>query len=445
MIKKLINFLTLVFLLVLCINGLFVYPSADDFSYFVRQNTHGFWAFQKWHYYNWGGRYLPNMILGSFGYEGWGLLVYRAVGLLMILGLYFSIVLFVKKLLARQAPFFLTNLLFLTYCFSLFSLSQAFYWLPGSITYTLSLILSLLSWSTLDQIRKLPYFFFNVVIVILLNGTNEISMLFYNISLFLFLLFSMIKNKKVNFPVSILFCLSVGCMLFSILAPGNTVRTLAENKPHNHDFIYSISRALYRMGTFTAEKLFIFLLLGPILLKELKLDLLKINIGSVPSWIPTVACIFFPFAILCIGIFPSYYATGRIPPERTVNTISFYSLIAVIFSVGFYKANVVIEQPKKSPLINLLSIAILLFIGLYPNDLRSNVFDLFSGRSNQFNKEMKQRIAYLENTPARDVAIKKISVLPNTLLFKDISSDPKSFFNIYYAKYFNKNTIYIEE
>ena len=62
MIKKTFNLLTFVTLCVLIINSFFIYPSADDYSYFVKQKSYGFCAFQEWHYFNWGGRYIANMI-----------------------------------------------------------------------------------------------------------------------------------------------------------------------------------------------------------------------------------------------------------------------------------------------------------------------------------------------------------------------------------------------
>lgn len=446
MIKKLINILGPLALIIICINAFFIYPSADDYSYFVKQNSYGFWEFQKWHYLNWGGRYIPNIILGSFDFDGVGLYYYRAIAVIITLSLYFSLLVFIRKIQGKENAFFITNLAFLAYCFSLYSLSQEFYWMPGSITYTLSLILSLLSWYILDKTKNFGYFILSVILVVILNGTNEISMLFYNGSLILFLIFDYLKNKKFNFPVFALFIISFGCMLASILAPGNSVRTLSENNENTHDLIFSLSRAVFRTGTFTAERLFILLIFGIILIKELNASKFKIELTFIPKWVLKTACFIFPFAILCFGIFPSYYATGRIPPERTVNTIAFFFLISIIVSIGIYKANFNLNlKTSSSSALSYVPIALVLVIALYPNDLRSNIYDLFSGRSAQFEKEMTERDVYIKNNPNQDVVVKKISVLPNTLLFKDISNDPHTFFNYYYAKFYNKKTVTVNE
>ena len=446
MIKKLINFLSLFALAVLVVNALFIYPSADDFSYFVKQTDYGFWAFQEWHYFNWGGRYIPNMILGSFDFNGAGLYWYRLIVMAVIIGLYFSLYGFTKRILQPKDAFFTSNLIFLAYCFSLYSLSQEFYWMPGSITYTLSLILCLVCWTILEKSKNPVYFFINVLIIVVLNGTNEISTLFYNGSLLLYLCFQFIQTKKINIPVFMLFVVSVGCMLASILAPGNSVRTLSENNPNTHDLVFSLSRAVFRTGFFLAERLFIFLILGLILFHQLQKRYLKINLTNVPKGILKVLCIIFPFAVLCFGIFPSYYATGRIPPERTVNTIAFFFMIAIIFSIQFYKDTFTTSKKLQwQPIFNYVPLLLVVLLAVYPNDLRSNIYDLFSGRSMEFEKEMRARDEYLKSTPDAVVTVKKISALPNTLLFKDISEDPNTFFNHYFARFYNKKSVSVHE
>lgn len=446
MIKKLINFLSLFALAVLVVNALFIYPSADDFSYFVKQRDYGFWAFQEWHYFNWGGRYIPNMILGSFDFNGAGLYYYRLIAMVVIFGLYFSLYGFTKRILQPKDPFFTSNLMFLAYCFSLYSLSQEFYWMPGSITYTLSLILCLVCWTILEKSKNPVYFFINVLIIVVLNGTNEISTLFFNGSLFLYLFFQFIQTKKINIPIFMLFVVSVGCVLVSILAPGNSVRTLSENNPNTHNLVFSLSRVVFRTGFFLAERLFIFLILALILFHQLQKRNLKINLPNVPKGILKVLCIIFPFAVLCFGIFPSYYATGRIPPERTVNTIAFFFMIAIILSIQLYKDNFnTSEKLQWQPILNYVPVLLVLILVVYPNDLRSNIYDLFSGRSIQFEKEMRTRDEYLKSTPDAVVTVKKISVLPNTLLFKDISEDPNTFFNHYFARFYNKKSVSVHE
>lgn len=445
MIKKIINYCSIIAVLVIVTNAFFIVPSADDYSYFVKQNDYGFWKFQQWHYLNWGGRYIPNIVLGSFDYNGYGLYVYRMIAIVIILGLYLSLLLFVKKIIQPKSPLLFANVLFVGYCFSLYSISQEFYWMPGSITYTLSLILCLLSWTIIEKSNKIPYLILLIVMAIVINGTNEITMLLYNASIVGYLILKFIKTKKINYSVGLLLIISTSCMSASILAPGNTVRTLSETNPNTHNFTFSIVRALYRTLTFTLEKFFIFIFIALYLGTQLRERNLKIIKSKIHPWLLIVICVIFPFSVLCFGIFPSYYATGRIPPERTVNTIVFFFMIAIIFSLQVYKDHTSIVFNEKSTGFRLLPIGILLIIAIYPNELRSNFIDLFSGRSIQFAREMQKREEYIKSEKSDDIVVERNTTLPNTLLFKDISGDKDSFFNHYYARFYHKKSIIVNE
>ncbi len=441
MINKTINFIAYFALAVVIINAFFIYPSADDYVYYVRQETYGFWAFQKWHYLQWGGRYVPNALLGIFNFEDNGIYLYRIVAVLIIAGFYSSLRFFIKNVVKAENTALVTNLIFISYCFSLYSISQEFYWMPGSITYTLSLMLCLLSWTLLAKSHNNSILFLNVLIIIILNGTNEISILFYNASLAMILIFKTITERSLNKRILFLFLISVSCMLISIMAPGNTVRTLSEVNKSTHDILFSVSRAAYRTFFFLAERLFIFVILGIFLYKELSAGFLRVRIPFIRKTLLKILTLIFPIAILFLGILPSYYATGKIPPERTVNTISFFFLIAVVFSVMFYLDNFSENRNRTLKPKLYIPVIIVLLIGFYPNDLRNNIYDLFSGRSAQFAKEMQMRLEYLKTTDEQNVRVKKIKVLPNTLLFRDISNNSDSFFNRYYAKFYKKKSV----
>jgi hypothetical protein len=318
--------------------------------------------------------------------------------------------------------------------------------MPGSITYTLSLALCLLTWTLLDRCEKIFILVLNILLVFVLNGTNEISMLFYNGSILGYLAFRFWQNKKINFPVLFLFIISFGCMLLAILAPGNTVRTLSETNNNTHQLVYSATRSVYRAFTFTAEKFFIYILIAFLVYPQLTKRNLKILNSQISNRWLIVFCVLFPAFILCFGIFPSYFATGRIPPERTVNTISFFFLIAILFSLQFYKDNNTEKVLFKFNFATAnLPIIFGLIIFIYPNELRNNLFDLLSGKSIQFAKEMNERENFLRTTKEQNIILKKNSTLPNTLLFKDITGDKDNFFNHYYTRFFNKKSIIVHE
>lgn len=444
--KKIIVFIAAFCVLCFVINSFYTFPSADDFSYFVGQEKLGFLKFQKWHFLNWGGRYLPNMALGIFSFDGNGLYVYRAFAALIILTLALGFYQLSNAFFEKENAFYIASFLFISYSFSFYSIAQEFYWMPGSVTYTLGITLSLFIWSFIKKLENNLVFIFSLIAVIILNGTNEVTMIFFNISLILFSVFQLLKAEPIAKRVYILISLSIICMAFSILAPGNTVRSLSINNPNTHQLFYTISRALNRSIIFLYEKFFIFFITGFIIYNIVTVKNLKLKISQSFPNIIKILTIIFPFAILCTSVALTYFATGRIPPERTANTIAFYFLIALIFSLMFYKAN--FTEPNLSsnkvfsPLLHLFFIVLLMF---YPNELRANIVDLFTGKSRQFTIEMKERDAFIKSSSAQVIHVKKISVLPITIFFKDISSNPNNFINNSYAAYYHKKSITVNE
>lgn len=447
MMKKIFSYFTYFALLIVLINVCYIYPSMDDFSYYVRSHDRGFWTFQKWHYFNWGGRYMPNAFLGYFNFGDSGIYLYRTIAAVIIIGFYFALQLFIKKVIQVKDSHFIANITFLSYLFSLFSISQAFYWMPGSITYTFGITLCLLSWALLKS-KNSFFFLLNILFIAILNGTNELTSLFFNGSLFILLIFEWMKYRKINFRILILLMISVIFMCICILAPGNTVRTLSETNENTRDFIFSASRAIFRTFDFLTDRFYIFILLGIFLFKEIIADSkFKIDFTGINQKLVKIFIFLFPFVVLFFGIIPSYYATGRIPPERTVNVISFYFLIAVLFSIKFYKANFEIRTQflRNSKIVTAIPLLIIGLVVIFPNELQRNGYDLFSGRSNNFSNEMQDRINYFKSTPQKDIRVKKLTSYPNTLLFRDISTDPGNFFNKYYSRFYNKNTIARDE
>ena len=155
------------------VNTFFIYPSADDFSYYTSAKELGFGEFQKWHYMNWGGRYIPNAVLGSFSFDGAGIWYYRVIAISIILGLFFSFMVFVKNVLnplKMADKLYISCVLFIGYTLSLYSIAQQFYWMPGSITYTLSCIICLLVWSFFHKTNNWYSFFPLLFAIFIING-----------------------------------------------------------------------------------------------------------------------------------------------------------------------------------------------------------------------------------------------------------------------------------
>lgn len=446
--RNIFTSISILSILCISINAFFIYPSADDYSYYVSVNEKGFWNFQEWHYLNWGGRYIPNALLGSFSFDGYGIGVYRAIAIGVVIGLFSSIVVFVRKvfkLTEWYATIYTSSILFLGYTLSLYSISQQFYWLPGSLTYTFSCIISLLVWSFLKEIdfkSFIPIF----IGVFIINGTNEISILLFNFSLILLALYHWIQNKKLS-PLfyGIMLCSFVFGAI-SILAPGNTVRAESIDYPNTKNLIFSISRTINRSIILILEHLYnvLFIIIALIPLLD-KLPQLKINIPHKIRPFIQWGILLFPLGVLFLGVFPNYWATGRIPPQRTINTATFFFMMAGIFSLIMYHSNFRINDKIVSYL-KQRNIGVWLMLGaflLLPNYLKLSIQDLFTGKSYQFSQQMKARIEFVENSSEDELEVEEI-VYPS-IAFKELSEDKNYYYNQAYAKYYKKKSIILKK
>lgn len=437
-------------ILIMMANALFIFPSADDYSYYLGQQQRSFVEFQKWHYNNWGGRYIPNMILGSFSFEGLGLWLYRFLSVSMILGLYTSIFIFVKRVLKITDSFlhqsYITCILFITYTLSLYSISQQFYWLSGSITYNLGIIFCLLSWSYFDIACKNLLSLLGVIIsVFILNGTNEIVMLLFNISLVIYIFYALIIKKNIHPIIYAIIIFSFICCLIALLAPGNTIRSESAGFINTKNPIFTISRAVFRSSVFLWEHFYtvIFALLAIYPYLDRTSSRFQIAIPNhLILWVKW-GIVLFPFIILFIGTAPSYWATGRIPPQRTANVISFFFFCASIFSLLFYRSNFSAPKINEKVLMS-IPLMILLTLLLLPNFMIMNIKDFVTGKTYEYNQKMKERIIFLKNTPKENVEVQSIPI-PKGIIFGDLEEDSTHFHNKAVAEYYGKKSIVLKK
>ena len=409
LLKRIFIIISLLCVLFMIVNAFFIYPSADDFSYYTSAKELGFGEFQKWHYMNWGGRYIPNAVLGSFSFDGAGIWYYRVIAISIILGLFFSFMVFVKNVLnpLKMADKLYTScVLFIGYTLSLYSIAQQFYWMPGSITYTLSCIIWLLVWSFFHKTNNW-YSFFPLLFAI-------------------FIINVFMKRKINHFQYAlILFSFLFGAI--SLLAPGNGIRS--EGFENTKSLIYSIPRTINRSAILIFEHLYNILFIAIALLPLLdKNTHLKLNISDKRK------------KIFALGAF-----TGKIPPQRAVNTISFFFMITMIFSLLFYYSNFEINKKFIAFIKNKnIGILLLLFALFFPpNYLKTSIKDLLSGKSYTFNQNMKERINYIKSSPEEDIQVPTIEI--PSICAKELSEDKDHFYNSAYAKYYNKKSIVIKK
>ncbi len=235
--KYLLLLACLLFLVPFLIFSGWSFPTNDDYIIGVRRQTVPFWKLQQYYYENWSGRYLSTFVSSLFAYTG---LLYRHYQLFPagLLGATIAAWIFLLQqvnsyVLARRRSFITVSiaalLLVVLQVHVIPEVNTNFYWFSSAITYQLSLILLLIFSALLIRcLQDDRYNWLRVSMLFLLvaciHGGSEIfslAVLLFSIPL---VALSQVTRKHRTL-VLMLFCWSLICAGFLLLAPGVRLRS----------------------------------------------------------------------------------------------------------------------------------------------------------------------------------------------------------------------------
>ena len=461
-ITKILLTFEIITLTLLIILSFFAYPQADDFIFANSLRKFGWLGSQINWYKTWFGRFSSTMLLISAGYTDLPIL-YKLFPTVTFFGYIFAFYLISGKLLpnaSKHFKFVSALTIFLLYISGMPSLSQEIYWFTGWATYAPAQIFLLIMFSYIydydSKLNKYSRFVLLALSGFFVIGSNEVSMLFLMVFLFIALLKDF-KNKKLwlMFAIFLLFSLVV------ILAPGNAIRAAQE-----HDFLFSTVASLGLTVTLIG-----IWLLNPLLWITAFMFChfrQKLNIKIVlPKGKPVFVIPFLLFLIFCAP-FTHFWSTGVPAPGRTLNISFLVFIFLFAYTVSLAKTHaVMVKILSKKSLI--FSVLILWLLGnLYVSSLdpmpkqgfsfyRKNPFeavkwtvttygqnnlyhvyaDLFSGRASDFRKTMQEREEKIKNYKSGILCLPKVKRIPKSIFYKDLFEDHLKLENISFAEYYN--------
>lgn len=421
--------------------SIFNNPSADDFCYNNFSRDWGYLNTQIEAYYNWTGRYFSTAIMSIRALVSGSFYLYKLIPIILLMLLFLSFYHLSSSIfnsLSRKAKYVLTFLLMILYLLQMPSTSQGFYWLPGSVTYQLSIILSVFLFSFvikyLETLKK-KYLIISMVFSFLVIGLNEISLMFVDLVLGVVFVFTLITQRKINYSLLILLIFMAICSAIVVTSPGSAAR--ATTYPDNHQFLYSLLKTIKatkrHLGDWLPTIIVSFLVFFDYFNKNITIEtpkLFKVNL-----LIPSVIV----FSFLVIGVFPVYYSLKWVP-LRTVNVIYFFFLLGLIYLafVFYFK----LKSKHKDFLIFSKWTKIFLFVLIFirlggNNNVRTAYSDLLSGNAYKYDEAIKKRYQILLNSEEQKLSVPELTNLPKTIFFEDIKNSPKHWINQCYSSYFN--------
>ena len=428
----------------------FNHPSADDFCFYIKSRDLGFWDAQWDWYNNWTGRYFSTFVLSIKSIMSGSFFWYKIVPIGLLLTFGWSIYYLCSLLFTSLKT---NNLLIITFCFFVVyiiqmpSVAQGFYWMPGSITYLLSNILTVVFLGFIVQLFKTTksrYVLLSIVTLCFIIGCNETTMLLVDVLVAIIFIYRFFDTKKIDLSMLILLIFAIAFSMIVIWSPGNVVRT-SHLPPNKHQFFESVFDSILAVKKYMlhwSELIILFTLIFYNYFDE-KID---VNLSKIFNVNPIVVFIVV-FSIPFIGFFPGYWSLGGQPPLRTINTIYFFFLLGFIyftFVLFYYLKQRQYKFIQFSRWVNYL-LLILLFSHLFQNNnIKTAYSDLFSGKAYRYDLELKRRYDMIKQSTKDTLYIQKLKYKPATIYFDDITSNPEDWRNKCYDSYFG-HAIIIEE
>lgn len=423
--------------------SIYANPSADDFDYHNMANTYGFIDAQLLWYNKWSGRYFSTAVLSIQSLVEKPYYIYKLIPILLLISLFYSVFkithLVIGNVNKKQCLIF-TFLFMIVYLIQMPTVAEGFFWLAGSVTYQLSnLIFIWFIYFLLKLIESntINYFIITTLLLVILIGSNETTMLLVDLLLVSILGFNCIKTKKLNYKLVSIMLMALLCSAIVYLSPGNSIR--AASFPDKHKMVFSILKTISSVSSYLAIWL-PFMIISVLIYSDYfrkKHKKIESNFLNVSPYL----VLFFLCSMLFLGFFTCYWSVGRMPPVRAINTIYLLFLLGFMYFIFVLLMKFKTEIFYFSKEVKYLLIVLIFFQLGKNNNIKTAYKDLLSGDARHFNLELENRYHLLLNNGKGKCIVPQLKYKPLTIFSGDISSNPNYWKNESYSIYFAKKSI----
>jgi hypothetical protein len=323
---------------------------------------------------------------------------------------------------------------------------EGFYWMPGSITNQLPTSLTLLFIGSLlryYQTKKTLFMVFNVLLLACILGCNEISVVMFLLIMAAFLCYNAVVRRKISKVFLFLWGVTIAFSLVELLAPGNAVR--AANIPVKHQFLFSVLKSVQVATGYVFKWLPLLVLCACFFLDEIK----KVVTSSLNQQVlmhPLVALGVVYATVFC-GIFPAMWSLNGPPPDRALNTVYFFFILAfayLVLTIMHYL------RVNKAMIFNQLSgnkgvFGLLVLLLFFANEPIGNAYkDLCSGKAYHYDLEMKDRFNRIVTCKDTICVVPPLVNKPKTIYNEvdfSLTTDKTNWKNQEVSRYFRKTVV----
>lgn len=445
-------------------------PVLDDYDFGLKSHlayVHGRSFFGgvlescNFFYNNWQGVYTSNFI-ASIQPFNMNVDLYWISNIVVLFSVCFSMFFFLKVVLintfyADKWDYLLISIPIVTLFLQFMpGIQEGIYWMDGSLSLLVnSVYLVVFSLVILYHLSKKPkgkifYAIISIILVLLFSGTSYlcfVTCLMLTTVSTVYCIYKKIKTYR--FIILLQGIYTVG-IIITILAPGNAVRMNGVSAlSFPHAIIKALVMSVYYFGewsnlVFIAALIFISIVFYNIA-KHLKYQFKN-------PLLVFVIC----YLIYAGRMSVQYYAIGSIGAWRQLNEYYLGFLICISLSVLYFVGwlskrpctnDLLIKNNKSISVVFVLIIAFAFVAGTinygYDHNVSSasTTISLVKGETQQYNKEMKDRIKLFEESKSESVVVKPLSVYPSFFVPEPLSTEQDYWTNSSTAKYYEVDSI----
>ena len=451
------------FILPFIMLSFFNHPSADDFWYTQQFAERGFWKAQLYLYNEITGRYLSSAILCINPLVLKWLYGYTFIPIIIVVLIAFSIYTlldsFTLNNFSIKDKILFSSVLFALYLYRMTDIASGLYWMAGSVTYQLGIILAIFAFayiikdfqknSRCCQKTNKSYSLFSGFLLFLSIGSNETVMLMVYLLLITIALYQMFSKRSINMALIFYLIIATIACIIVYFSTGNHFRYEGEGSiyPQFH-LRHKLFLALWASFTTSVESIYRWLNNFLIIIFTflyipygIKLSLNSKNSNNL-FLVKPLFSLGALFLIVILSFFPSYWSTYFLQ-WRVKNIIYLFFLVGWFFNV-----QVVISYICKKHNFNYIKISekikilcwifiMISFIG--HGNIKTAYKDLITGTAYKYNKQMMERYEAIGKCESQLCEVEPISNSPKSIFWGDITSDERHWINLCTSVYFKKN------
>lgn len=403
----------------------FTFPAYDDYDYASLVSSKGFWNFQVYHYFAWGGRYASNFIISAmintnptWDYYG----AWSAAIILITVGAFAFLGGAVKRFRGEGEAWY-ALLALVTLLGAAPTIVQFFYWVTGAVYYTVGIVASAIGMGLLFERERRRRVWVDValwLVTFVIVGNNEIAMIGWMELLLTYLVLKWCKTKKWDAGVSGLIVFGTAFGLFSLFAPGNFVRQKHFEK--SGQVFRTVGNGLLHFFIFSVT------MLSPsvvVLILKFRRELIgfaeRVLVGIEERRARNIV-----FAHWFLFIFTTtalaFWAMGRKQNTRSLNVVMFYYWAMLPFVMWWFARSWKWKIPKLGKqlldLIDRHGIALFVLFLLLSKNVRNLGIDYLHDFT-AYRSEAVQRIQSLNTGRDQTVILHLLKTKPQTTFYND--------------------------